>query len=112
MFFYDRQSGQAFLSDHKLEAEGTRLRSNGPRSREVEVPAYAATQNSPAMSARIVEALMRGVSTSNYREVTPETAEIAGVSRSAVGRAAIEASEAEVKALLSRRFDELQLLVI
>ncbi len=39
-------------------------------------------------------------------------AETAGVSRSAVSRAAIEASEAEVEALLSRRFDDLKLLVI
>jgi len=39
-------------------------------------------------------------------------AETAGMSRSAVSRAAIEASEAEVEALLARRFDELKLLVI
>ena len=39
-------------------------------------------------------------------------AETAGVSRSAVSRAAIEASEAEVEALLSRRFDDVKLLVI
>jgi transposase-like protein len=39
-------------------------------------------------------------------------AETAGVSRSAVSRAAIEASEAELEALLSRRFDDLKLLVI
>ena len=39
-------------------------------------------------------------------------AETAGVSRSAVSRAAIEASEAEVEALLSRRFDDVKLLVL
>ncbi|MGC9199604.1 MAG: hypothetical protein ACP5E5_11815 [Acidobacteriaceae bacterium] len=39
-------------------------------------------------------------------------AETAGAMRSAVGRAAIEASEAEVDALLSHRFDDLKLLVI
>ena len=53
-----------------------------------------------------------GVSTRNYKAVIPEMAETAGVSRSAVSRAAIEASEAEVEALLSRRFDDLKLLAI
>ncbi len=57
------------------------MRSKGPRSREVEVPAYAAMQNRPAMSARMLEAMMRGVATRNYKEVIPETAEIADVSR-------------------------------
>ena len=110
--FYGRQPGQVFLSDRKLEVDRPRLRSKGPRSREVEVPAYAAMQNRPAMSARMLEILMRGVSTRNYKAVIPEMAETAGISRSAVSRAAIEASQAEVEALLSRRFDELKLLVI
>jgi len=110
--FYGRQPGQVMLSDRKLEVERPRLRSKGPRSREVEVPAYAAMQNRGAMGSRMLEILMRGVSTRNYKEVIPAMAETAGVSRSAVSRRVAEASEAEVKALLSRRFDELKLLVI
>ncbi len=55
---------------------------------------------------------MHGVSTRNYKQVIPQMAETAGVSRSAVSRAAIEASQAEVEALVSRRFDELKLLVV
>jgi putative transposase len=110
--FYGRQRGQVFLSDRRLEVERPRLRSKGPRSREVEVPAYAAMQNCGAMGSRMLEILMRGVSTRNYKEVIPAMAETAGVSRSAVSRRVAEASEAEVEALLSRRFDELKLLVI
>lgn len=110
--FYGRQPGQVMLSDRKLEVERPRLRSKGPRSREVEVPAYAAMQNRGAMGARMLEILMRGVSTRNYKEVIPAMAETAGVSRSAVSRRVAEASEAEVEALLSRRFGELKLLVI
>jgi transposase-like protein len=110
--FYGRQPGQVMLSDRKLEVERPRLRSKGPRSREVEVPAYAAMQNRGAMGARMLEILMRGVSTRNYKEVIPAMAETAGVSRSAVSRRVAEASEAEVEALLSRRFDDLKLLVI
>ena len=110
--FYGRQPGQVMLSDRKLEVDRPRLRSKGPRSREVEVPAYAAMQNRGAMSARMLEILMRGVSTRNYKEVIPAMAETAGVSKSAVSRRVVEASEAEVEALLSRRFDGLKLLVI
>ena len=60
----------------------------------------------------MLDILLHGVSTRNYKAVIPAMAETAGVSRSAVSRAAIEASEAEVEALLSRRFDDLKLLVI
>ena len=110
--FYGRQPGQVLLSDRKLEVQRPRLRAKGPRSQEVEVPAYAAMQNPAPMGKRMLDILMHGVSTRNYKQVIPQMAETAGVSRSAVSRAAIEASEAEVEALLSRRFDDLKLLVI
>jgi len=110
--FYGRQAGQVFLSDRKLEVERPRLRNKGRRSQEVEVPAYSAMQNQEQMGARMLDILLHGVSTRNYKAVIPEMAETAGVSRSAVSRAAIEASEAEVEALLSRRFDDVKLLVI
>jgi transposase-like protein len=110
--FYGRQPGQVFLSDRKLEVERPRLRRKRSKSHEVEVPAYAAMRDQEQMGARMLDTLLHGVSTRNYRAVIPEMAETAGVSRSAVSRAAIEASEAEVEALLNRRFDELKLLVI
>lgn len=111
--FHGRQPGQVMLSDRKLEVERPRLRSKGPgRSREVEVPAYAAMQDGERLGARMLDILLHGVSTRHYREVIPEMAETAGVSKSSVSRAAIEAAEAEVEALLSRRFDDLKLLVI
>ena len=110
--FYGRQPGQVMLSDRRLEVDRPRLRSKGPRSREVDVPAYAAMQNRGTMGARMLEILMRGVSTRNYKEVIPAMAETAGVSKSAVSRRVVEASEAEVEALLNRRFDGLKLLVI
>ena len=110
--FYGRQAGQVLLSDRKLEVQRPRLRSKGRRSQEVEVPAYAAMQNPTPMGARMLDILLHGVSTRNYKQVIPQMAETAGVSRSAVSRAAIQASEAEVEALLARRFDELKLLVL
>ena len=110
--FHGRQPGQVMLSDRKLEVQKPRLRTRGRPGREVEVPAYTVMQNGEQMGARMLEILMRGVSTRNYKEVIPTMAETVGVSKSAVSRRVIEASEAEVEALLSRRFDELRLLVI
>lgn len=110
--FYGRQAGQVFLSDRKLGVDRPRLRTRGPKSQEVEVPAYAAMQNRGAMGARMLDILLHGVSTRRYKEVIPAMAETAGVSRSAVSRQIVEASDAEVEALLSRRFDDVKLLVI
>jgi len=110
--FYGRQPGQVMLSDRKLEVQRPRLRKRGRPGREVEVPAYQAMHNGEQMGARMLEIAMRGVSTRNYKEVISTMAETVGVSKSAVSRRVIEASEAEVEALLARRFDELKLLVI
>jgi transposase-like protein len=110
--FYGRQPGQVMLGDRKLEVERPRLRTRGRRGQEVEIPAYTAMQNGGAMSARMLEIAMRGVSTRNYKEVIPKMAETVGVSKSAVSRHMAEASEAEVEALLARRFDGLKLLII
>jgi transposase-like protein len=110
--FYGRQSGQVMLGDRKLEVERPRLRTRGSRGREVEIPAYTAMQNGARMGARMLEIAMRGVSTRNYKQVIPKMAETVGVSKSAVSRQMAEASEAEVEALLGRRFDALKLLIL
>ena len=110
--FYGHQPGQVVLGDRQLEVDRPRLRTRGRGSREVEVPAYAALQNQNAMQQRMLELLMQGVSTRNYKSVIPQMAETAGVSRSTVSRKAALAAEAEVEKLLSRRFEDLDLLVI
>ena len=111
--WYGRQSGSVMLSDRKLAVKRPRLRQKGPGAdKEVEVPAYEAMQDQPQLSARMLDILMRGVSTRQYRGVIPKMADTVGVSKSSVSRQTIEASEAEVEALLSRRFDEVNLLII
>jgi transposase-like protein len=60
----------------------------------------------------MLEILLRGVSTRQYRAVLPEMAETAGVSRSSVSREAMEASEEELRRLCERRLEELDLLII
>jgi putative transposase len=111
--WYGAQPGTVMLSDRKLAVERPRLRKKGAGAgKEVEVPAYQAMQDQPKLSARMLDILMRGVSTRQYGAVIPEMAETVGVSKSSVSRQTIEASEAEVAALLKRRFDEVNLLII
>jgi transposase-like protein len=110
--FYGRQAGQVMLSDRKLQVERPRLRRKGRGGKEVEIPAYTAMQNHSPLGERMLDTLLRGVSTRNYKDVIPGMAETVGVSKSSVSRQTIEASEAELEALLSRRFDDLKLLII
>lgn len=111
--WHGQQPGSVMLSDRKLAVERPRLRQRGAgEHKEVEIPAYAALQNEPRLRARMLEILMRGVSTRNYRAVIPEMADTVGVSRSSVSRQMQEASEAELKELLERRFDQVKLLII
>jgi len=61
---------------------------------------------------RMLEILMAGVSTRKYSRVIPQMADTVGVSKSAVSREAIEASERVLKELMERRLDAWDLLVI
>src|SRR5262249_42991793 len=111
--FHGQQKGMVMLSDRKLQVQRPRLREkNAGKSKEVEIPAYTAMHNQPRLSARMLDILMRGVSTRQYKGVIQAMADTVGVSKASVSRQTIEASEAEVEALLSRRFDEVKLVII
>jgi transposase-like protein len=60
----------------------------------------------------MLEILLNGVSTRRNERVVPQMADTVGVSRSAMSRQAAEASEAALKQLLERRFDDVDLLII
>jgi putative transposase len=107
--WHGRQAGRVCLKERKLGVTKPRLREKG--GGEVGIPAYEAMQEN-GMSQRMLDVLMRGISTRQYAEVLPEMASTCGVSRSNVSREAAEAGEAALKELLERRFDELALLVI
>src|SRR3989442_3647130 len=64
------------------------------------------------LGSRMLEILLRGVSTRQYAKVLTAMAETVGVTRSSVSREAMEASEAEFKRLCERRLDDLELLVL
>jgi len=107
---WGRQSGRVRLSDRKLRVDKPRLRKRS--GGEVEVPAYAAMQDDERLGARMLDILMKGVSTRNYAGVIGAMAGTVGVSKSAVSQETIEAAEKSIDEVLTRRLDELDLLVI
>ena len=109
LLWHGRQSGRVCLKERKLGVTKPRLREKG--GGEVAIPAYAAMQEN-GIGERMLDVLMRGVSTRQYAEVLPEMASTCGVSKSTVSREAAEAGEEALQELLERRFDAIDLLVI
>lgn len=108
--WHGQQSGVVPLSNRKVRVNKPRLRHK--EQGEVEVPAYRALQTNSSLAARMLEILLCGVSTRNYKRVLPEMAETVGISKSSVSREAIEASEQVLKELAERRFDDRDILLI
>lgn len=104
---HGRQRGIVKLSDRTLRVEKPRLRNTDG---EVMVPAYAALRGHPG--AKMMDTLLKGVSTRNYGKVIKEMADTAGVSKSAVSRQFVEQSEQALEALQARRFEHLSILAV
>lgn len=104
------QPGRVHLADRKVRVKRPRLRHKA--AGEVPIPAYEALRKNQALSQYMLGALLRGISTREYHEVLPKTAESVGVSRSAVSRQAIEASVEQLQQLQERRWDQVEVLVI
>ncbi len=107
---WGRQSGRVNLSDRKLRVAKPRLRKRS--GGEVKVPAYEALQDDERLGSRMLDILMKGVSTRQYAGVIGEMADTVGVSKSAISRDTIEAAEKKIDELFARRFDDVDLLVI
>ena len=111
--WHGRQDGVVSLAERKLRVSKPRLRRKSKgKSSEVEIPAYAAMRTQSRVGQRILEILMRGVSTRNYKQVLPEMAETVNVSKSQISREFIEASEKALKGLMERRFDDKDILIL
>jgi len=111
--WHGSQKGVVALSERKLRVDKPRLRHKGKgQGKEVEIPAYQAMLMNSRLAVRILEILMKGISTRNYQEVLPEMAETVGVSKSSVSREFIQASERALRELCERRFDDKDILVV
>ena len=111
--WHGRERGTVTLSERKLRVRRPRLRKKQTgQDGEVPVPAYEAMQEDGKLASRMLEILLRGVSTRQYKNVLPEMAETVGVAKSSVSAEAIGASEEELRRLCERRWDAVDLLVI
>jgi len=111
--WYGRQKTTVPLAERKLRVEKPRLRRKGKgANKEVPIPAYEAMLDNAPIGRRMLEILMSGLSTRKYKDVLPAMAETVGVSKSAVSRQSIEASEQTLKELSQRRFDDKDILIV
>jgi len=104
------QRGIVPLSDRKLAVTKPRLRRKD--GGEEPVPAYEALWSNASSGRRLLDILMRGVSTRSFAGVIPQMAETVGVSKSAVSREFVEASEEKLTELLSRSFKDVDFLIL
>lgn len=70
--WYGRQRGRVCLRERKLAVMRPRLRRG---NREVPIPAYEQCQRDDGLADRMLDIVMRGVSTRQYKPVLPEMAE-------------------------------------
>lgn len=113
VLWYGSQPGTVPLAERRVRVSKPRLRKKGQgKGGEVEIPAYEAMNAPGGPGKRMLEILMRGVSTRDYAHVLPELAETVGVSKSAVSREFIDASEAELRRLCERSLAGSEFLVI
>lgn len=111
--WYGRQKASVPLAERKLRIDKPRLRCKGKGpDKEVPIPAYEAMLTDAALGRRMLEILMNGISTRRYHKVLPAMAETVGVSKSAVSRHGIEASEQQLKDLCERRFEDKDILIV
>ena len=76
------------------------------------IPAYEAMLGNSRLGRRMLEILLHGVSTRNYRKVLPQKGETVAASKFNVSREFVEASEQTLKELCERRFEDKDILIV
>ncbi|MFQ5917292.1 MAG: IS256 family transposase [Candidatus Binatia bacterium] len=110
--WHGSQGGKVTLSERRLRVKRPRLRRGRGRGGEVEIPAYEAMQQQGRLGERMLEILMRNVSTRNYEAVLPQMVETVGIRKSSVSREFVEMSGRELLELCERCFDGVELLIV
>ena len=115
IYRFGHQDGVVPLSDRRLRISKPRLRTRatpGSKSKEVAIPAYEKMRSHPAVGAKMLSILSRGVSTRNYEGALRDMAGTVGVSKSNISREFIEKTEKAHDELMARKFDDVNILVI
>ena len=115
VYWHGVQGGRVVLKERQLRVAKPRLRKKRRRadeSGEVEVPAYTALQVDQRLGDRMLELMLKGVSTRRYEKVLPAMADQVGISKSEVSRETIEAGTRVLQELAERDLNELDVLVV
>ena len=115
VYWHGVQAGRVALKERQLQVDKPRLRKKRRRadeSGEVEVPAYTALQANQRLGDRMLELMLKGVSTRRYEKVLPAMADQVGISKSEVSRETIEAGTRVLQELAERDLNELDVLVV
>jgi len=115
IYWHGVQAGRVALKERQLRVDKPRLRkkrAEAGESAEVAIPAYEAMRKDGRLADRMLAILLNGVSTRRYKEVLPEMAAQAGVSKSQVSRETIEAGQRLLESLAERDFSDKDLLVV
>lgn len=110
--WHGKQQGRIVLAERKLSITRPRLRAKGMCAKEVAIPAYERLKDDARLGQRMADILVTGVSTRKYGKVLPEMAGTVGIAKSSVSRRFVEASAAQLKELMEKRFDNVDLLAI
>ncbi len=111
--WYGRQNTTIPLSDRKLRVAKPRLRRKGKGDNlEIANPAYEAILSNSPLGQRILDILMKGISTRNYENVLPRLARTVAVSKSNISREFIEASGETLRQLCERQFADKDILIV
>lgn len=110
VLWYGSQPGRICLGERKLKLLRPRLRAR--QGAEVSIPLYERLKDDARLGARLSQIVLAGVSTRRYRQVLPELADAAGMSRSEVSRELIQASETALTVLMERPFHDLEILAL
>ena len=107
--WHGAQGGVVAIGQAKLHLKRPRLRC---ATGEVAVPAYAALARDSALSGRIADILVAGVSTRKYARVVHRCADQLGISKSAVSRHFVKDSAQAMAKLMGRSFAQMDLVAI
>ena len=108
---YGYDPGWVVMNGQKLAIERPRVRSTTGKG-EVVLRRYGQMQDPNSMPKAVLKRMLRGVSSRNYEGVVDTAEEGFGIKKSSVGRALQRSLAAEVRELMTRRWDGVRFLVI
>ena len=108
---WGRQAGSIYLGDEKFRIEVPRVRDAGSNT-ELGLESYSRFQRPRALDEGVMKKVLLGLSCGRYEETARTIPEAFGISRSTVSRRTIRASFRKLQALMQRRLNQDDFVVL